>query len=146
MRPSLVSRVTNGVSSCPTICLAGGGQARAGLLDMSPAPHNPHFTTEEVSMGYAHYTLPDGREAGYAVAAICDADRCTTKIDRGLDYLCGSAPDGWRDDEEPGCGRYFCGEHDADHDCPHPECGMWDTADEAQCYLAAGHEQPHSFG
>lgn len=33
-------------------------------------------------MGYAFYTLPDGREAGYAVKAICDAEGCDARIDR----------------------------------------------------------------
>jgi hypothetical protein len=30
-------------------------------------------------------------------------------------------PRGHRDFSEPGCGRYFCGEHDVDHDCPNPD-------------------------
>jgi hypothetical protein len=72
-------------------------------------------------MGYAHYVLPDGREAGYGVDATCDRDDCEEEIDRGLGFLCGNNPDGWRDDTEPGCGRYFCDRHTYDHDCPHPE-------------------------
>lgn len=72
-------------------------------------------------MGYAHYTLPDGREAGYGVEATCDKDGCETEIDRGLGYLCGDYPDGWRDDEAPGCGNYYCGPHQGDHDCSNPE-------------------------
>lgn len=75
-------------------------------------------------MGYAYYTLPDGREAGYGVEAECDHPDCTEQIDRGLGYLCGNDPDGYRDDSEPGCGRYFCGQHDVDHDCPNPN--GWD--------------------
>lgn len=75
-------------------------------------------------MGYAYYTLPDGREAGYGVQAECDAEGCTEQIDRGLGYLCGDDPDGWREDSAPGCGRYFCGQHDGDHDCPNPN--GWD--------------------
>lgn len=75
-------------------------------------------------MGYAHYELPDGREAGYGVEAECDAASCTTQIDRGLGYLCGQAPDGWRDESEPGCGKYFCGEHTYSHACPNPN--GWD--------------------
>lgn len=71
-------------------------------------------------MGYAHYTLPDGREAGYGVAATCDADGCTAEIDRGLGYLCGQEPDGWRAEDDPGCGRYFCAEHESNHNCPNP--------------------------
>lgn len=71
-------------------------------------------------MGYAYYILPDGREAGYGVSAKCDRDGCETKIDRGLGWLCGNDPDGWRDSFEPGCGYYFCEVHGADHDCPQP--------------------------
>lgn len=59
-------------------------------------------------MGYAHYTLDDGREAGYGVDAVCDEPGCDAKIDRGLAYLCGAQPD---PDDGEGCGRYFCGEH-----------------------------------
>lgn len=58
-------------------------------------------------MGYAHYVLADGREAGYAVEDICNEDGCNTKIDRGFGYLCGDIPGG----DEYGCGGYFCGEH-----------------------------------
>jgi hypothetical protein len=58
-------------------------------------------------MGYAFYTLPDGREAGYGVAATCDAPDCKTAIDRGLAYLCGTNPLG----DEHGCTGYFCDEH-----------------------------------
>ena len=57
-------------------------------------------------MGYASYTLPDGREAGYAIETTCDEPGCDTRINRGLAYLCGHEPaDGL------GCGDYFCGEH-----------------------------------
>jgi hypothetical protein len=72
-------------------------------------------------MGYAYYILPDGREAGYGVEAVCDKDDCKNVIDRGLGYLCGNDPDGWRDPSEPGCGRYHCPEHMNDHDCPNPD-------------------------
>lgn len=58
-------------------------------------------------MGYAYYTLADGREAGYGVTATCDKDGCDAEIDRGLGYLCGHMPGG----DEWGCGGYFCGEH-----------------------------------
>ncbi len=58
-------------------------------------------------MGYASYTLPDGREGGYAVDAECDLDDCTADIDRGLGYLCGQNPGG----HPFGCGGYFCSEH-----------------------------------
>ena len=76
-------------------------------------------------MGYAYYTLPDGREAGYGIIATCDAEGCTVTIDRGLGYLCGRLPDGHRDFDEYGCGRYFCHEkhhHPQQHDCPNPRC------------------------
>ncbi len=58
-------------------------------------------------MGYASYTLPDGREGGYAVDATCDLDGCEAEIDRGLGYLCGSVPGG----HPFGCGKYFCSAH-----------------------------------
>jgi hypothetical protein len=72
-------------------------------------------------MGYAYYILPDGREAGYGVEAECDREGCAERIDRGLAWLCGNDPDGWRDLSEPGCGKYFCGKHTCDHNCPNPE-------------------------
>ncbi len=58
-------------------------------------------------MGYAHYVLADGREAGYGVPDVCNVDGCDEKIDRGLAYLCGEVGDGG----EHGCGRYFCYAH-----------------------------------
>lgn len=58
-------------------------------------------------MGYARYTLPDGREGGYAVPAICGNSDCDEVIDRGLGFLCGETPGG----DEYGCGGYFCGRH-----------------------------------
>src|SRR3954451_17828938 len=61
----------------------------------------------ERRMGYAHYVLADGREAGYGVEATCDEDGCTEKIDRGMGYLCGDEPG----EDEFGCGKYFCGRH-----------------------------------
>lgn len=94
-------------------------------------------------MGYSYYTLPDGREAGYGVDAECDAPGCPTEIDRGLGYLCGRAPDGWRDDEEPGCGKYFCAAHLHGHDCPNPQCGVYSVGEELYCGLAKGHETSH---
>lgn len=71
-------------------------------------------------MGYGFYVLPDGREAGYGVEAAQDLDGCETEINRGLGYLCGDMPDGHRDSSDPGCGRYFCGEHESLHSCPNP--------------------------
>lgn len=97
-------------------------------------------------MGFAHYVLPDGREAGYAVRAACDATDCTITIDRGLDYLCRDLPDGHRADDAPGCGRYFCSRHADRHDCPKPACGQWphdEVRTEDPCALLAGHDLPH---
>lgn len=58
-------------------------------------------------MGYAFYTLPDGREAGYGVEDVCNEEGCTEEIDRGLAFLCGDDPHG----DEWGCTGYFCGGH-----------------------------------
>jgi hypothetical protein len=57
-------------------------------------------------MGYAQYTLSDGREAGYAVQATCDEPNCDAKIDRGMAYCCLPVGGG-----EHGCGHYFCSDH-----------------------------------
>lgn len=96
-------------------------------------------------MGYAQYNLPDGREAGYAVEASCDQPGCTRTINRGLDCLCGDSPDGHRDPDEPGCGRYYCETHlyDDSHTCPNPKCPEWDPDENETCQLAQGHERPH---
>jgi|GEM_PF-3435816 len=95
-------------------------------------------------MGYASYILPDGREAGYAVQARCDGPDCTTKIFRGMDALCGEHPEGYRKEEEPGCGRYFCPNHAEDHDCPRPQCGHYPHDMGEPCALRVGHELPHT--
>lgn len=98
-------------------------------------------------MGYARYPLPDGREAGYAVTATCDYPGCHTEIDRGLGYLCVREPDGFRDPEEPGCGKYFCGQHElggpATHGCPYPPCEAWDRNESLRCSLVRGHDDEH---
>lgn len=97
-------------------------------------------------MGYAYYTLPDGREAGYGVSALCDVKRCKHEINRGMGYLCGEYPDGHRDPDEPGCGKYFCGDHEFKHDCPKEECGVYPSEEEETrepCYALKGHEGPH---
>lgn len=47
------------------------------------------------------------RDIGYGVPSICDHPGCTTEIDRGLGYVCGSGPYGG----EHGCGLFFCGAH-----------------------------------
>ena len=94
-------------------------------------------------MGYGLYTLPDGRKAGYGVEAECDGANCTKQIDRGLGYLCGQNPDGWRDADEPGCGKYFCDEHLHAHDCPKQDCGKHAADGNATCDLLVGHNGPH---
>lgn len=94
-------------------------------------------------MGYAHYELPDGREAGYGVAAECDKDGCHVQIDRGLGWLCGDNPLGHKDADESGCGNYFCSDHGHAHDCPAPQCGY--NEDESEyCVLVTGHDAPHT--
>lgn len=67
-------------------------------------------------MGYGSYVLTDGTQGGYNVEAECDHDGCTTRIDRGLAYLCGTTPY----DDGDHCGRWFCDAHrtvdlDAEH-------------------------------
>ncbi|MBM4713630.1 hypothetical protein GS551_05360 [Rhodococcus hoagii] len=94
-------------------------------------------------MGYAYYTLPDGREAGYGVEAECDKPGCQTRIDRGLGYLCGQNPNGHKDAEEPGCGNYYCPDHQANHACANPECGAWDEDENLCCQLVRDHDLPH---
>lgn len=96
-------------------------------------------------MGYAHYNLPDGREAGYAVEASCDQPGCTETINRGIDFLCGDSPDGHRDPDEPGCGRYYCDEHIREdiHNCPDPRCPVYEPTGYETCDLVRGHEGLH---
>ena len=47
------------------------------------------------------------RDIGYGVPAVCDHPGCSTRIDRGLSYVCGSEPYGG----ERGCGLFFCSKH-----------------------------------
>lgn len=94
-------------------------------------------------MGYMFYTLPDGREAGYGVAATCDKGGCEAKIDRGMGYLCGEQPDGWRSEDEFGCGNYYCEAHKYDHGCPNQECGDYSEDGSLCCDRVKGHELPH---
>lgn len=58
-------------------------------------------------MGWAHGTLPYGREVGYAVVSTCEHPGCGTAIDRGLFYLCGEM----HGQDDDACGHYFCAEH-----------------------------------
>lgn len=95
-------------------------------------------------MGYGAYLLPDGREAGYLVEAVCDKAGCETKIDRGVGYLCGQNPEGWRDAEEPGCGNYYCETHRyGEHDCTNQSCDMYSAEGSLCCGLVEGHDLPH---
>ncbi len=70
-------------------------------------------------MGWAFCGQDDlGRDIGYSIEAVCDFEGCNAEIDRGLAYVCGSMHNG---DDDNGCGRYFCGEHQFEgengHDC-----------------------------
>lgn len=94
-------------------------------------------------MGYSYYLLPDGREAGYGVEAECDHPNCHARIDRGMAYLCGQNPLGHKDADEPGCGNYYCGDHEFDHDCTEPVCDLFPADGGMSCELAAGHDLPH---
>lgn len=95
-------------------------------------------------MGYAHYTLPDGREAGFAVEAECDQDGCTEQIDRGMGWLCGQNPLGHKDDGEPGCGNYYCTDHLHQHNCPSDGCGSYSPDGNLYCNRINGHEGSHT--
>lgn len=55
-----------------------------------------------------------GREIGYAIKAECDFEGCEIEIDRGLSYCCGTMHN---NENEDGCGRYFCPEHLHSHPC-----------------------------
>lgn len=69
-------------------------------------------------MGYASYELPDGRRAGYAESGVCSYEGCSAPINMGIEQVCGDFP--WhtrKDPSEPGCGEFFCSEHDEDHGC-----------------------------
>jgi hypothetical protein len=59
-------------------------------------------------MGWAiGYDENWNRDIGYGVPATCDHPGCSTKIDRGLSYVCGGEPYGG----EHGCGLFICAEH-----------------------------------
>lgn len=61
-------------------------------------------------MGWGYGIDGNHREIGYLVVAECDEENCGTIIDRGLAYRCGHL--GCEsDDDMPGCGNYFCGQH-----------------------------------
>lgn len=76
-------------------------------------------------MGWGIGTGRGGRDIGYMVPAICDHPDCDEEIDRGLGYVCG----GMHEEEEEGCGLYFCGKHQSDHDCgrltPKEDAILW---------------------
>ena len=59
-------------------------------------------------MGWANCGVDTaGRPVGYSVTACCDHPRCSKKIDRGLDYACGSE----HGETEYSCEKYFCASH-----------------------------------
>lgn len=93
-------------------------------------------------MGYGYYVLDDGREAGYGVTAECDHPGCTATIDRGLGYLCGRNPAGWKYSNEPGCGDYFCESHLVTHECSAPQCSC-EGEDGGVCDLREDHDGEH---
>ena len=67
-----------------------------------------HLERGVVSMSWSHCGKDsEGRQIGYAIAAICDHPGCTTKIDRGLSFACG----GMHGETEVGCEKYFCATH-----------------------------------
>lgn len=70
-------------------------------------------------MGWAFCGQDDlGRRIGYAIEATCDFEGCKARIDRGLGHCCGSMH---RGDDDNGCGRYFCEEHQFEGENGH-EC------------------------
>jgi len=109
-------------------------------------------------MGYGFYTIGRAeRPCGYMVIATCDSRGCETVIDRGMGYLCGVHPHDERDDE-PGCGRYYCGAHlgwvGPRGGCSHRRSVPWgrvisDMAPspdgELLCLDPTGHEGPHAW-
>ena len=111
-------------------------------------------------MGYGFYHVLgwDGvRAAGYMVLATCDQRGCDEEIDRGLGYLCGDSPHGPMD-AEPGCGRYYCGDHlggvGERGGCRHRGTRAWgDTLScmaangdgSAVCLDRRGHAGPHAW-
>jgi hypothetical protein len=70
--------------------------------------------------------IVDGREVGYAIEAECDFDGCTTMIDRGLGWVCGTMHGSGN--TEWGCANYYCSEHRPQHvhDCEGPFDGTQD--------------------
>lgn len=94
-------------------------------------------------MGYAQYTLPDGREAGYSVEAKCDVLNCESIIWRGMDWLCGEAIEGRRQSGEYGCGNYFCVRHQQNHSCINPECGQYSFDGNLYCIRAQHSDLSH---
>jgi hypothetical protein len=60
-------------------------------------------------MGWANcgYNEHIKKWMGYANEGVCAEEGCTTKIDHGLSYVCGSMHEGGI----YGCGDYFCTAH-----------------------------------
>ena len=108
-------------------------------------------------MGYGFYFVDDDRPAGYLVLATCDRRGCEAGIDRGLGYLCGSDPGQFNG--EPGCGRYYCGQHLSGvgprGGCSHPRgfrcwgrtlsCMASDADGSNVCLDRAGHDGDHAW-
>lgn len=75
------------------------------------------------------YDVKWKRDIGYGVPAYCDHPGCDVEIDRGLGWKC--------ENEECGCGKFYCPAHlyrsDHTHDAPprreHPEWIAWKLTD-----------------
>lgn len=76
-------------------------------------------------MGWADCGEDDlGRPIGYAYENVdCDFGGCSEKINRGVSSCCGGMHGDGGVGDQPGCPRYYCGEHHdpEDHDCPEHE-------------------------
>lgn len=71
-------------------------------------------------MGWADCGEDDlGRPIGYSYEATCDHPDCGAEIDRGLGYACGGRHGEEGIAGQPGCPRYYCGDHldPEDHGC-----------------------------
>jgi hypothetical protein len=80
-------------------------------------------------MGWSYAVARDGREIGYSVEATCDHPECDAMIDRGLGYLCGEM----HEDEQFGCGKYFCQDHLGVYE--HEDGTLCSVCDECRTYF-----------